>query len=149
MQVEYTYDQIHKIVADMAPSISDIDAIVAIGGGGLVPARILRNFLKVPVYVVTLESYNGSQKGEIYKRQWIDQEAVRDKRVLVVDELNDTGSTLVYCVNELQRCLPTSVAVAVVHDKKKEKDATLPPDIVYHVGEYVGDQWIVYPWEKK
>lgn len=149
MKVYYSYDQIHNIVRNLAEKIGDVDLIIAIGGGGLVPGRILRNFLNVPVYVVTLESYQGEEQGSIIKRQWIDSWNVKSLRVLVVDELNDTGTTLAYCVNQLMLYNPAEISVAVVHDKIKEKDAILPPNVKYHVGEYVPDHWIVYPWEEK
>jgi hypoxanthine phosphoribosyltransferase len=67
---------------------------------------------------------------------------------LVVDELNDTGSTLVYCVKELQKACPAAVVVAVIHDKDKKKDAVLDKSIEYFVGKVVPDRWIVYPWEQ-
>lgn len=148
MKVYYSYDQIHNIVRTLAQKIEDVDIIIAIGGGGLVPGRILRNFLNAPVYVVTLESYQGEEQGSIIKRQWINSWDVESLRVLVVDELNDTGTTLAYCVNQLMLYNPAKISVAVVHDKIKEKVATLPPNVQYHVGEYVQDNWIVYPWEE-
>ncbi len=148
-KVYYTYNSIHKQVADLAKKVSAFqpDRIIAIGGGGLVPARILRIFIEIPVLVVTVESYSGEKKGQLVKRQWIDDELVAGKRILVVDDLNDTGSTLVYCVKELQKSNPEAIAVAVVHDKQKKKDAILDSSIPYFIGESVPDYWIVYPWE--
>ena len=148
-KVYYTYNSIHKQVAELAKKVSAFqpDRIIAIGGGGLVPARILRIFIDIPVLVVTVESYSGEKKGQLVKRQWIDDERVAGKRILVVDDLNDTGSTLVYCVKELQKSNPEAIAVAVVHDKQKKKDAILDSSIPYFIGESVPDYWIVYPWE--
>ncbi len=168
VKVYYTHNQIHEQVSQLAKQVQSFqaDVIVAIGGGGLIPGRILRTYLEVPVLVVTIESYTREAKprsvadgggtpsytreakGELFKRQWINDDQIAGKRVLVVDELNDTGSTLVYCVKELQKACPAAVAVAVVHDKDKAKDAVLDESIEYFVGKVVPDRWIVYPWEQ-
>ena len=34
------------------------DAMIAITGGGLVPARLLRNYLKIPIYCVNIKYYD-------------------------------------------------------------------------------------------
>jgi hypoxanthine phosphoribosyltransferase len=150
-KVYYTYNDIHRQVADLAKKVQQFkpELMVAIGGGGLVPARILRTFIEVPVLVVTLESYQGEQKGKLFKRQWIDDTLIAGKRILVVDELNDTGSTLVYCVAELQKSNPSNIGVAVIHDKDKPKASVLDSSVPYYVGLHVPDQWIVYPWESQ
>lgn len=147
-KIHYTYDQIHHRMKRLVKKINfKPDYIVAIGGGGLVPGRILRTYLNVPVLVVTLESYSGENKGTIVRRQWLDEDQIRDKRILIVDDLNDTGSTLVYCVNEMRKAGVADVAVAVIHHKTKEREKLLDSSIPYYVGEHVEDRWIVYPWE--
>ena len=49
-RVYFSYNQIHKILYSMKDKISKEfkpDVILAIGGGGYLPARVLRTFLKV------------------------------------------------------------------------------------------------------
>merc|ERR1712232_693109 len=46
-----TYNEVHKLCQEAAPKILDEfkpNLTIAIGGGGYVPARILRSFLKQP-----------------------------------------------------------------------------------------------------
>jgi len=125
--------------------------MVAIGGGGFLPARILRTTLQIPIYTVSLELYNESlnvPQEEVMCRQWVDSDVVTGKKVLVVDEVDDTRRTLAFCLQELttQGC-PKAVAVAVVHNKLKHKRASLPEDVLYFAAAEVPDQWNCYPWD--
>jgi len=65
-----------------------------------------------------------------------------------MDEVDDTRTTLKYCVEEVMRTnAPAAIAVAVVHNKLKPKDAELPPGVVYMAGEDVPPKWNCYPWD--
>jgi adenine/guanine phosphoribosyltransferase-like PRPP-binding protein len=97
------------------------DVIVAIGGGGFIPARMLRTELKVPILAVSLELYDDTTNtinGSVKRIQWFDEtsgagrELVQGKRVLIMDEVDDTRTTLKFCVEELLR---TSQPAAVVN----------------------------------
>lgn len=104
--------------------------MIAIGGGGYVPARILRSFLKqpghpnIPIQAIGLSLYeelpsahpdNAStgavdQIGtKVTRTQWLDfsslggMENLVGKRILIVDEVDDTRTTLEYAVKELQK----------------------------------------------
>ena len=99
--------------------------MIAIGGGGYVPARILRSFLKksgspnIPIQAIGLSLYetlgsDGDGQVEVpgtkvTRTQWLDLTALGSmknlvgKRILIVDEVDDTRTTLEYAVKELQK----------------------------------------------
>jgi hypoxanthine phosphoribosyltransferase len=105
--------------------------MIAIGGGGFVPARILRSFLKSPgkpnisIQAIGLSLYeqlpniNGAESqtpGEVEqpgtkvtRTQWLDLTSLGEmqnlvgKRILIVDEVDDTRTTLQYAVKELEK----------------------------------------------
>ncbi|KAH9166333.1 PRTase-like protein [Lactarius sanguifluus] len=160
--IRVTYNEVHNIIKRSAEQISEFkpDLLIAIGGGGFFPARVLRTFLKSPdtrknpVPGVTDEQsgVSGPEVGEI----------LLGKRVLIVDEVDDSRKTLQYAVSELYKdaenalqSLPnhkregakTKFAVFVVHNKLKPKLGSLPEDIPYYVGDEVEDLWLDYPWE--
>merc|ERR1712039_731954 len=89
----------------------------------------------------------------VIKKQWFDEASgvgkiVRGSRVLIVDEVDDTRKTLEYCVDELRKTnAPSAVAVAVVHNKLKEKKGKLPEGVAYFAGEDVENRWNCYPWD--
>jgi len=80
-------------------------------------------------------------------------EQLGGKRVLVVDEIDDTRGTLAFALDRLVDWGALSVGVAIVHNKIKVKcswsDRILKTfgEPMYYNGEKVADQWIVYPWE--
>jgi len=104
--------------------------MIAIGGGGYVPARILRSFLKqpgspnIPIQAIGLSLYEElpvthadnatagvvDQIGtKVTRTQWLDfsslggMENLVGKRILIVDEVDDTRTTLEYAIKELQK----------------------------------------------
>jgi uncharacterized protein len=84
------------------------------------------------------------------------------KNVLIVDEVDDTRTTLEYAVRELEkdvelarqqlgRTEKTKFSIFVLHNKDKEKKGHLPGGMLeegrYLAAVTVGDVWICYPWE--
>jgi len=156
--------------------------MIAIGGGGYIPARILRSFLKqpgspnIPIQAIGLSLYESlgedtevEQIGtKVTRTQWLDLTALGQmenlvgKRILIVDEVDDTRTTLEYAVKELEKDVEaararmggdrpkTEFCIFVLHNKDKPKKGILPNDMIAHRYEAavtVGDAWINYPWE--
>jgi hypoxanthine phosphoribosyltransferase len=156
--------------------------MIAIGGGGYVPARILRSFIKqpgsanIPIQAIGLSLYEqlGSDTEvekpgtKVTRTQWLDLSSLEmanliGKNVLIVDEVDDTRTTLEYAVKELQKDVAaaakhlgrdaesTKFSIFVLHNKDKQKKGVLPESMVKD-GRYIaavttGDVWINYPWE--
>ncbi|TAQ90530.1 hypothetical protein B7494_g1145 [Chlorociboria aeruginascens] len=189
-----TYNQVHKLCQEAAPRILEDfqpQLMIAIGGGGYVPARILRSFLKqpgspnIPIQAIGLSLYETlpsthasalSTPGEIEqpgtkvtRTQWLDltslgeMENLVGKKILIVDEVDDTRTTLEYAVKELEKDVEsarqklgyegekTKFSIFVLHNKNKEKKGHLPEDMLsenrYLAARTVEDVWICYPWE--
>jgi hypoxanthine phosphoribosyltransferase len=152
----FSYNEIHRTVADLSREIQasgfDPDVTVAIGTGGFIPARILKTFLKKPILTVGVKLYgdNNQIEGGPSKVQWIDEveRKLRGRRVLLIDEVDDTRTTLAYCLRELLSHQPAEIAVAVLHCKDKPKLDELPPQVKrYWAGQHLEDIWVVYPWD--
>ncbi|KAG9663440.1 PRTase-like protein, partial [Aureobasidium melanogenum] len=155
--------------------------IIAIGGGGYVPARILRSFLKkpgnpnIPIQAIGLSLYEtlGTETPEevpgtkVTRTQWLDLSSLEmanliGKNILIVDEVDDTRTTLEYAVRELQKDVDiateklgrtaekTNFSIFVLHNKDKPKRGTLPEAVIkdrYVAAVTLPDYWICYPWE--
>ncbi|KAE8211419.1 hypothetical protein CF327_g4813 [Tilletia walkeri] len=179
-----TYNEVHLLLRDVAQRVKQHcppDIIVAIGGGGFFPARVLRTFLKVPskvdpsrkrslpIQAIGLSLYeevagtSAEQIGtEVVRTQWLDNRQIAGeqsankpkleegkdaggllgKNILIVDEVDDSRTTLQYAYGELLKDVrqaraalpesvqkqlpPTRFAIAVVHNKKKAKKGSLP-----------------------
>ncbi len=101
--------------------------MIAIGGGGYVPARILRSFLKrpgsanIPIQAIGLSLYETLSSSDpveapgtkVTRTQWLDLSSLEmanlvGKNILIVDEVDDTRTTLEYAVRELQKDVETA-----------------------------------------
>lgn len=150
----FTYQQIHQTIQQVSQKIVnsefDPDLILAIGGGGFIPARILRTFINKPIITVAISYYDANNKLMIApkKHQWLEGIEVTGKRILLVDEVDDSRVTLEFCIKELLEHNPAEVAVFVLHKKNKSKLGQIPKQIKhYFVGQELEDKWIRYPWD--
>ncbi|KAI8998042.1 hypothetical protein BC832DRAFT_566714 [Gaertneriomyces semiglobifer] len=169
----YSYNQIHLLIRSSLPQFTTCpDILVAISGGGLIPARILRTLLKskfnrtVPIRVIGLQLYDDDAEkmceGGVKRTQWprseewgvtgkaaTDGNGEKSLNVWVVDEVDDTRTTLQYALSNLQNDLgnEATFGIFVVHDKRKPKRGVLPGDVEYISAVEVDDHWIVYPWD--
>jgi hypoxanthine phosphoribosyltransferase len=152
------YEDIHIEAENLYNIISNSgfnpDVIIAVGTGGFIPARILKSFFKKPIICVTISFYNEDNKlqDKINKIQWIQKGSnehmmIKNKKILIVDELDDTRSSLQYVTNELLEYEPSEIAVGVLHNKIKEKKGVLDKRIKYFYSKQIADKWIIYPWE--
>jgi len=156
-KIWYTYDDIHRVIKGLAEKIQNsgtkYDAMIAIGGGGFIPARMLRRFLGISNLLVTTALSHNDNEGqvteEVKKVQWLDPvpDALKGKNVLVVDEVDDSRVTMEFCLNELLKEDFGTVGVAVLHEKIKAKFGKIPEGVPYFSGITVEDWWINYPWD--
>ncbi|MFP4267359.1 MAG: phosphoribosyltransferase [Spirochaetaceae bacterium] len=151
-----TYNTIHKTVKALSKKIIEKGSVpelmVAIGTGGFIPARMLKTFIDRPIYTVGISYYDleNKPKNSPQKIQWIDEveQKLKGKKVLLVDEVDDSRVTLEYCLRELIAHNPKEISVAVLHNKLKEKRGVFPEEVKnYFVGEELPDKWICYPWD--
>ncbi|KAK4050493.1 hypothetical protein OIO90_005076 [Microbotryomycetes sp. JL221] len=184
----------HERDGHLRVTYNDIHCLVAIGGGGFIPARIARSFLKqgksgerkknIPIQAVGLSLYEevgfaddnsglASEEKlgkEVIRTQWLDLSTLGSKslvgrRILIVDEVDDSRTTLEYTVRELEKDIeealarmtpeqraaspPTELAIFVVHNKLKTKAGSIPDYVKYFSGADIEDRWVDYPWEQQ
>ena len=106
-KIYFSYQDIHNLCINLGNKICqdfEPDYILAISGGGLIPGRIIRNILKKPVISVAVSYYDSNDiiKSEPNIIQWIDSKIIENKKILIIDEIDDTGRTLAYLINKLK-----------------------------------------------
>lgn len=150
-------------------------------GSGSLIQLCYRSFLKkpgnpnIPIQAIGLSLYESlgtdpvEQPGtKVTRTQWLDLSSLEmsnliGKNVLIVDEVDDTRTTLEYAVRELQKDVEeaqrklgregekTTFSIFVLHNKDKKKKGELPKSAInesmYLAAVTVGDVWICYPWE--
>ncbi|MEM2249493.1 MAG: phosphoribosyltransferase [Candidatus Bathyarchaeia archaeon] len=142
------WNQIYKMLIQIAEKIRKDnfkpDVIVGVSRGGWPPARVLSDLLENPNLAnVKVEFYVGvaETKGEPTLTQPVSVN-VAGKRVLVVDEVADTGKSLKLIREHLQNEGAAEVRIAAVYLKPW---SIIKPD--YYARET--SRWIVFPWEIK
>ena len=157
-QYNFTYNDIHQTIADTAQRILDTgyqpDYLLAIGGGGLIPARIMRTYITRPILIVSLSRYSdevgGKASDQPVKLQWLETHVdLSGKKVLVIDEVDDERTTMEFTLNHLVDNHPDAEFSAfVVHNKNKKKKGKLPSELKhFFVGEEIEDCWSNYAWD--
>ena len=120
------------------------EIIVGITRGGWVPARILSDFLEIlDLAVVRVEFYLGvaETRDEPVMTQGVSA-VVAGKKVLVVDDVADTGKSLRLVREHIRQQGAAEVRIATVYYKPF---SIVTPD--YYEKET--RRWVVFPWETK
>ncbi len=141
-----TWSEIEEATLGLAEKIASsgefYHAVIGILRGGWVPARMLADLLDIKeVGGLEIKFYRGiEERGE---RPVVTQPPVielKDKNVLVVDDVADTGKSLQTAVNTINLFGAKLVRTAVLYVKPW---CMSEPD--YYYGKT--DRWIVFPWE--
>ncbi len=143
-----TWNLIYEMLLNLAERIRKNgfkpDLIVGVSRGGWPPARVLSDLLDNPNLAnVKAEFYLGvaETKGEPTLTQPVSM-SVAGKKVLIVDEVADTGKSLKLVKEHIIEEGACEVKIATVYYK--------PWSVV--VPDYYGkgtSRWIVFPWEIK
>jgi hypothetical protein len=150
MKTEYLYispDKIFEMTYQLGEKIkkSDFkpDCLIGISRGGLCVVRILSDFFDLNEIYIMRTAYYEDIKSTINKPkliQDVDKKLLEGENILVVDDVADTGGTLVFTVDLLKKRGIKNFKVATLHQKLWSK---FKPD--FYLEET--DKWIIYPWE--
>ena len=150
------FDEYTKIVEKLAIQIhSDYQPTVLVGimRGAAPIIDILSRILKLPIAYIVIQSYSGKgmedKQGELMFAREISSLA-NDKdfnRVLLIDDLSDTGLTLNKSIEWLKSYGPTKNYINEVKTAClwKKKSSSFEPDFCPVKLDY--DPWIVQPTE--
>lgn len=134
-----------KLAGKVTMSGFNPEILVAIIRGGLFPALVISHELdNKELYAVKCIHYDEAEckKAELVFQQDLPKELCAGKRVLLIDEIADSGESLEMVREILERQKPKEIRTAVLHCKPSSK---VIPDYF----EKQSSEWIVYPWERK
>ncbi|MCG3222586.1 MAG: phosphoribosyltransferase [Candidatus Heimdallarchaeota archaeon] len=141
-----SWDQSYQMTFYLFEKITDDeffpDVIVGIARGGWIPARLLADFYgNKRTANIKIEFYDNTSR--VSDDPIITQEIsedVENKVVLVVDDVADSGKSLIAAVEHVKNKNPKEIRTATLYYKKH---SILKPD--YYIRET--QSWVVYPWE--
>jgi hypoxanthine phosphoribosyltransferase len=141
-----TWDALAAMVGDLAEQVhGDYDVMLAITRGGLVPAGMLAYRLGIRnILVAAVEYYDDAGKPGPKPTflQFPADPLLRGQRVLIVDEVWDSGTTI-HAVTQRVRQAGGEPTTAVLHYKPGRSQVDGTPD--HHV--VTTDRWVVYPFK--
>lgn len=143
-----TWNQIYAMLLNLADKIKGNgfkpEIIVGVSRGGWPPARVISDMLgNANLANVKAEFYLGvaETKGEPVLTQPVSMR-VRGKKVLIVDEIADTGKSLKLVKDHISKKGASEVKIATIYYKPW---SVVKPD--YYERET--RRWVVFPWEIK
>lgn len=114
--------------------------IIGIARGGLVPARLLSDFLSLPVASYTVSSYEDLKQKKEEKMLFDVGGRLDGQHVLLVDDVSDTGMTFARAKKYLTKLGAEKITTAAIFSKPS---SLLPPDIYARET----DAWIIFPFD--
>ncbi|OGG24174.1 hypothetical protein A3A79_03210 [Candidatus Gottesmanbacteria bacterium RIFCSPLOWO2_01_FULL_43_11b] len=129
-----------NLAASLLKNEGPFDEIVAIARGGLTLGHLLSDHLHLPICSITIQSYTDIQKqGELQITAKLGRH-ITGKRILLVDDIADSGKTLKRAVNYLRRFKPSSITTATMFYK---------PHSIFHPDYFIQEtkKWVIFPTE--
>jgi hypoxanthine phosphoribosyltransferase len=135
--------RLDEIAAQITQEYRDRDlTVIAILNGSLVFMADLMRRIQLPLRLdcLSVASYHGKTEtsGEVIFKQVAPD--VRDRHVLILDDILDSGHTLAAIREKLQAAGPRSVKVCVLLSKKKARARTVDAD---YIGFEIADEFVV------
>ena len=173
-KVYYNWKEVEGAVLDIARQMYNDswrpDYIVGLTRGGLVPANLLSQYTGIKMHTlnVSLRDSDIGPESNLWMAEdafgydsnpdtSIKSNADLKKKILIVDDINDSGATLNWIKEDWRSgCLPNAVdwnyvwgnnvrTAVLTHNVASEfKD---PDYYVWEVNKAEDDCWLVYPWE--
>lgn len=149
--IEYlflTWDDVQRLAEKVADKIIDSsfkpDIVVAISRGGFDHARILCDQLDLIELASFQIAYytNINEKNEIPKVTNPLNADIKGLKVLLVDDVSDSGNSLKYAKQYVDGLGPDQVRIATLHHKPWSN----------YEADYFAEtvtKWIIYPWEMR
>ncbi len=153
-----TWQDVEHGVADIAQHISigswRPDLIIGVDRGGLPVSTMLSHYLKVNHETVKVSLRDGGSKESLL---WAPEDVIAGKRILIVDDINDSGATQTW----IRQDWASSVAGVMpafdsTHWHKSVRWASLVENSASKEhSDYYGieinkaeeDVWVDFPWE--
>jgi xanthine phosphoribosyltransferase len=149
MKIYLTYEDIQQQIIKDANIIRkefNPTHIIAIANGGLIPAVYMAKALGVyNMQIIGVKSYEHQEQGNMELYHDISYNALENERVLIVDDIYDTGKTFEY-VSKLivdngnaQRIRSYAVCKKGTHG--------IGADYYGVITTAMSTAWVVFPWE--
>ncbi len=130
----------------------EFDWYIAISRGGLLPACLLSKITDVRnIDTICIYSYDEENKQGNLQIEEKDFAHIKGKKVLIIDDLTESGDTLKLALKYLKKFEPAEVKTFVVYKKvyNEGKNKNLDDfESDYFLKEWPGDVWIDFEYDE-
>ncbi len=145
--INFSYEEIETLCLRISEQIKTsnfkVDYILGVSVGGFFPAVLLARLLETKnILSVAVSSYENKQQKEMKLLNAPDKELLKGKNILIVDDICDTGKTIIFLEELLKTYKVKSVKSATIFLNKEHNKIT--PD--FYAKEV--DKWVAFPWDK-
>lgn len=142
-----SWADVDRLIEELLPQFEGTyDALLIITRGGIVPGGIIAEAMDIKhILTAAVEFHTGVQKRLAWPTflQFPGDTLLRDRRILVVDDVWGSGRTIVTVKSRIEKA-GANPALAVLHYKPGiNMFRNSGPD--YYAA--ITDKWIIYPWE--
>ena len=165
---------VSKICRDISVDSWKPDYVIGLTRGGLIPATMISHYLNIPMHTLKVSLRDDV---DTESNCWMAEDALgyiplenrqenggwsslpsKRKNILIVDDINDTGATLNWIMQDWQSsCMPEdkgwssvwnqNVKFAVLVDNLSSQCNVKMDYIGFEVNKAEKDVWIDFPWE--
>ena len=146
-KIYYTWQHVHQLTDVIAQKIHNDgwkpDIVVGITRGGLVPAVILSHEFGNILETINISLRDNLNQTDQHLQKIINY-AITGYKVLIVDDINDTGATI-ECIRD-QLGAQSNIRIAVLTNNVSSNS-----QVDYwgtQINKHQDPSWIVYPWEQ-
>lgn len=147
-KVYLSWYDISRLVDRIVPQVTGrFDALIAITRGGIIPAGLLSERLRIPqVFVASVFFFHEDEEALDWPifLQFPDDNLLHDNRILVVDDIWDTGVTI---TNVSERILQAGGKPVTLVLHYRPSSSTVSPELSPDIYGEQTENYIVYPWE--
>lgn len=144
--INVTYEEYNDLIFKLADKVRDYDptTIVCISRGGLYLGNALSIILKKPLAVISATSYNNNTQNNLVISKYIAHTSPIGNKILLVDDMSDTGVTLLAVRKKLLDELLNIDYLLTATIWVKPKTTYIP---TFYVSMLETEEWIVQPFE--
>lgn len=166
--------QTQEIIRQMYLDDFHPDYVIGITRGGLIPANLISQYLDVPMHTLKVSLRDDSDcesnlwmAGDAFgvaeatenDYSWTRHDNHSQKKILIVDDINDSGATINWIRQDWQGGLFAddpkwatiwggNVRIAVLYNNESSENEIEVSYAAEHVNKMETPQWIVFPWEE-
>ena len=142
--LQLSWDQFHRDCELLAENIRKsgrvYDKLLCVTRGGVFVGGLLGHMLGMRnITTIALKLYDFDQQGRVVEQLSAPDLPLPGSRMLVVDDMLDSGRTLSYIVDKWNE--EYTIDIAVLYDKG---GGTLRPTFT---AREIPDEWVAFPWE--